>query len=48
MVAALGENGFGSLEKIAAASVKELTQIKGLGKIKAQKIIDEAKEILEG
>jgi len=46
MVAALAENGFGSLEKIAAASVKELTQIKGLGKIKAQKIIDEAKEIV--
>ncbi len=48
IVAALVEQGLGTVEKIAASSVEELTQIKGLGKIKAQKIIDEAKEIIGG
>lgn len=41
------EEGFDSLEKIAEADVESLTQIKGLGKIKAQKIIEEAKSFFE-
>ena len=36
------ENGFESVEKIAGADLNDLTQIKGLGKIKAKKIIEEA------
>lgn len=39
--------GFDSLEKIASASIDELTQIKGLGKIKAEKLIAEAKKLIE-
>ncbi len=37
--------GYDSIEKIAKSSVKELTQIKGLGKVKAQKLIDEVNEL---
>jgi transcription termination/antitermination protein NusA len=40
----LRENGYDSLEKIAEASEEQLTQIKGIGKIKAGKIIEQAKE----
>ncbi len=47
MIAELEEKGLGTLDVIAEASVDDLTQIKGLGKIKAQKMIDEAKQILE-
>jgi N utilization substance protein A len=47
LVGELEEKGFGTLDKIAEASVDDLTQIKGLGKIKAQKLIDEAKKLLE-
>jgi N utilization substance protein A len=36
-----------TLEDMAEASVDQLTQIKGLGKIKAEKLIQEAKELLE-
>ena len=43
----LKEAGFDSLEKIADANVDDLTQIKGLGKIKAQKMIEEAKSFFE-
>jgi len=43
----LQEAGFDSLEKIAAVSVDDLTAIKGLGKVKAKKIIKEAKELLK-
>ncbi len=43
----LEEKGFGSLKDLANASVDALTEIKGLGKVKAQKLIDEAKELLE-
>jgi transcription termination/antitermination protein NusA len=39
---ALKEAGFDSIEKIANANVDELTAIKGLGKIKAQKLVKEA------
>lgn len=44
LVAQLKQSGFDTLEKIASATVEDLTQIKGLGKIKAEKIINESKE----
>lgn len=44
---ALQKKGFDSLEKIAQAQIEHLTQIKGLGKIKAKKCIQEAKRLLE-
>ncbi|MGE0267687.1 MAG: transcription termination factor NusA [Candidatus Omnitrophota bacterium] len=47
LIEELEEKGFGTLDKIAEASVDDLTPIKGLGKIKAQKLIDEAKKLLE-
>ena len=43
----LQEAGFDDLNKVAETTVKELTQIPGLGKIKAQKMIDEAKALIE-
>ncbi|MCA9409273.1 MAG: transcription termination/antitermination protein NusA, partial [Candidatus Omnitrophica bacterium] len=43
----LQEAGFTSLEKISSANVEDLTQIKGLGKIKAEKMIEEAKSLLD-
>ena len=47
MVEQLQEAGFDTLKKIAEAMTEGLTQVKGLGKIKAQKMIDEAKKILK-
>ncbi len=47
MVDQLQEAGFDSLEKIAEADTSGLTQVKGLGKIKAEKMIGEAKSLLE-
>jgi len=47
IIACLKESAFDSLEKVAEASVKDLTQIKGLGKIKAGKMIEEAKSLLK-
>jgi len=47
LVGQLEEAGFASIEKIAEVKVEDLTQIKGLGKIKAQKMIEEAKSLLE-
>src|SRR3989338_4104123 len=44
---ALQEAGFDSLEKVAKADVQHLTQVKGLGKIKAAKLIKEAKKLLK-
>ena len=44
---ALQEAGFDSLEKVAKADVEHLTQVKGLGKIKAAKLIKEAKKLLK-
>ncbi len=38
--------GFDTLEKIAAAEVEALTKIKGLGEVKAKKIIKDAKSLL--
>ncbi len=40
------EAGFDSLEKIKGASIDQLTQIKGIGTKKAEKIIEAAKERL--
>ena len=36
------------LEKIAEADINELTKIKGLGKVKAEKMIKEAAQLLKG
>ena len=44
----LTEAGFDMLEKIAEADVKALTQVKGIGKVKAEKMIKEAKALLKG
>jgi N utilization substance protein A len=43
----LVEAGFNNLETIAQATVDKLSKLKGIGKKKAEKIIKEAKEILE-
>lgn len=40
------EQGFDSIEKIAGAQVEALTKIKGLGEVKAAKMIQEAKNII--
>jgi transcription termination/antitermination protein NusA len=47
MIAALKEKGIDSLEKLAGQNPDDLTEIKGLGKIKAEKIITKAKELLK-
>jgi len=39
--------GFTNFSKIAEADLKDLTQIKGLGKIKAEKLVEEAKQLLQ-
>ena len=44
---ALQESGFDSLEKISKADIEELTQIKGIGKVKAEKVIKEAQKVLK-
>ncbi len=46
LVDALKEAGFDSLEKISKTSAEDLTQIKGVGKVKAEKMINEAKKII--
>lgn len=46
-LASLKEAGFDSLEKLASASVEQLTEIKGLGESKAEKIIAKARECLK-
>ena len=43
----LKEAGFDNLAKIANAAEEELTNVKGLGKIKAKKMIKEAKSLLK-
>ncbi len=47
LVSALSEAGLDSLEKIAKASIENLTEIKGVGKVKAEKIIKQAKQLLK-
>ncbi len=46
LLTSLMEAGFDSLEKISQASVEKLTQVKGVGEKKAEKIIAAAKERL--
>jgi len=43
----LKEAGIDSVEKLAGAKLEELTEIKGIGKATAEKIIDNAKELLK-
>jgi len=40
--------GFNTVEKIAGASVKELSGIKGIGKKSAENLIESSKELLKG
>ena len=42
----LKEAGFGALEDIAKAGIKDLLQVKGIGEKKAEKLIKEAKELI--
>ncbi len=44
-IEALQEAGFQTIESIAAASIEDLTRIKGLGTIKAEKLIEEAESM---
>ncbi|MFA5059836.1 MAG: transcription termination factor NusA [Candidatus Omnitrophota bacterium] len=48
LVELLEKSGFDSLEKIAEATIDGLTEIKGVGKVKAEKIIEQAKKIIKG
>ena len=41
------EKGFNSLEKIAASPTEALTQLKGVGEVKAAKMIQEAKKLMK-
>ncbi len=41
------EQGFDTLEKIAQAQIDDLTKIKGLGEVKATKMIQEANQLLK-
>ncbi|MDD5745838.1 MAG: transcription termination factor NusA [Candidatus Omnitrophica bacterium] len=43
---ALREAGFDSLEKIARATIEDLTQVKGVGQKRAEQMIEEAKKTL--
>ena len=45
-MAQLKDAGFDTLEKIAAADIEALTKIKGLGEVKARKIIKDAKSLV--
>ncbi len=47
LIELLKEAGFDSLDKIAAASVEQLTVVKGLGEARAVKVIDKAKALLK-
>ena len=47
LIAALKEAGFDTLENLSKASVDDLTQIKGIGKIKAEKMIKQVKGLLQ-
>ncbi len=46
IIEALVEAGYDSIESVAAATPEELSKIKGIGKIKASKMIEEAKQII--
>ena len=42
----LRDLGFDTVEKLASATMDQLTAIKGIGEVTAKKIIEEAKEFL--
>jgi len=44
---ALSSAGFKTLKEIAHADINELTKIKGIGKVRAEKLIKKAKELLK-
>jgi N utilization substance protein A len=46
LACALTEAGFKTLESLVGADHKELTKVKGIGKKKAEKIIEEAKKLI--
>jgi N utilization substance protein A len=46
--AALTEAGFQTLEQIAKSKILDLTKVKGIGKKKAEKLIEQAKKSLRG
>ena len=48
LIGQLTEAGFDMLEKIAETNIKDLIQIKGLGKVRAEKMIKEANKLLKG
>lgn len=43
----LKEAGINSIEKLASSKVEDLTELKGIGKATAEKIIDSAKELIQ-
>ena len=47
IIQALEKAGFDTLQKLIEVDVEQLTQIRGLGKIKAQKLIKQATELLQ-
>lgn len=47
LVEALKEAGFDSLEKISQAAADDLTKVKGVGKVKAEKMIKQAKQLIK-
>jgi N utilization substance protein A len=47
LITALKENGIDTLEKLAAKSPEDLAEVKGLGKARAEKILEQAKSLLK-
>ncbi|MDP2654839.1 MAG: transcription termination factor NusA [Candidatus Omnitrophota bacterium] len=47
ILAALKDKGIDTLEKLSQQNPDDLTEIKGLGKIKAEKVVNEAKSMLK-
>ncbi len=48
LIGLLVEAGYDSLERIAEATPEELSKIKGLGKVKAERMVTEAREMIKG
>lgn len=46
LVVQLKEAGFDTLKKIAEANIETITQVKGLGKVRAKKIIEQSRSLL--
>ena len=45
--AALIEQGFADVQSVAGSALEALVEVKGIGKAKAKKLIEEAKKLLE-